>query len=45
LATAWLGLAAAFFANQAVGWWVSTIGFLGYVIARSTRALMGGTSR
>jgi zinc/manganese transport system permease protein len=45
LATAWLGLAIAFFTNQPVGWWVSTIGFLGYVIARATRALLGGPPR
>ena len=42
VATAWLGLTIAFFANQPVGWWVTTIGFLGYVVARGTRAVGGG---
>jgi zinc/manganese transport system permease protein len=45
LATAWLGLAVSFFTNQPVGWWVSTIGFVGYVMARGARTLVRAPSR
>ncbi len=41
LATAWGGLAAAYFTNRPVGFWVTSVGFTGYVLARGTAAVRG----
>ena len=41
LAAVWAGLAAAFFTDRPVGFWVTTVGFAGYVLARGFAALQG----
>ena len=43
--TVWGGLAAAYFTNRPVGFWVTSIGFAGYVLARSAAAAAGRRSR
>jgi zinc/manganese transport system permease protein len=39
VATVWAGLAAAYFTNRPVGFWVTSAGFVGYVLARGAAAL------
>jgi zinc/manganese transport system permease protein len=39
LATVWAGLAAAYFTNRPVGFWVTSVGFAGYVLARAGAAV------
>jgi zinc/manganese transport system permease protein len=35
----WAGLAAAYFTDRPVGFWVTTVGFAGYVLARGVTAV------
>jgi zinc/manganese transport system permease protein len=42
LATVWAGLAAAYFTNRPVGFWVTSAGFAGYVVARAAGAVAAG---
>jgi zinc/manganese transport system permease protein len=39
LSAVWAGLAAAYFTDRPVGFWVTTVGFAGYVLARAFAAL------
>jgi zinc/manganese transport system permease protein len=39
LGTVWTALAAAFFTNRPVGFWVTSVGFAGYVAARAVAAV------
>jgi zinc/manganese transport system permease protein len=39
LVSVWVGLAAAFFTDRPVGFWVTTVGFTGYVLARGVAIL------
>ena len=39
LLTVWAGLAAAYFTDRPVGFWITTVGFVGYVLARATTVL------
>ena len=39
LATVWAGLGAAYFTNRPVGFWVTSVGFAGYVVARAVAAV------
>jgi zinc/manganese transport system permease protein len=39
VATAWAGLAAAYFTNRPVGFWVTSVGLAGYVLARGASAV------
>ena len=41
LVTVWAGLAAAYFTNRPVGFWVTSVGFAGYVLARGVAAVRG----
>ena len=41
LLTVWTGLAAAYFTNRPVGFWVTSVGFAGYVLARGAAAVRG----
>jgi len=41
LFTVWIGLAAAYFTNRPVGFWVTSVGFAGYVMARGVAAARG----
>jgi len=43
--TVWGGLAAAYFSNRPVGFWVTSIGFAGYVLARAAAAAGGRPGR
>jgi zinc/manganese transport system permease protein len=45
LCTVWAGLAAAYFTNRPVGFWVTSVGFAGYVAARGVAAVRGRQSR
>lgn len=45
LATVWAGLAAAYFTNRPVGFWVTSVGFAGYVLARGAAAARTGWGR
>jgi zinc/manganese transport system permease protein len=45
LGTVWAGLAAAYFTDRPVGFWVTTIGFAGYVLARGFAAVHYGFAR
>jgi zinc/manganese transport system permease protein len=38
VASVWAGLAAAYFTNRPVGFWVTSVGFAGYVAARAVAA-------
>jgi zinc/manganese transport system permease protein len=39
LFTVWAGLAAAYFTDRPVGFWITTVGFVGYVLARTAAVL------
>ena len=43
--TVWAGLAAAYFTNRPVGFWVTSVGFAGYVLARGVAAVRRRQSR
>ncbi len=45
LATVWAGLAAAYFTDRPVGFWVTSVGFAVYVAARATAAARARWSR
>jgi len=45
VATAWAGLAAAYFTNRPVGFWITSVGFAGYVLARAASAVRGRRGR
>ena len=45
LATVWAGLVAAYFTNRPVGFWVTSVGFAGYVLARGVAAVQGRWDR
>jgi zinc/manganese transport system permease protein len=45
LGTVWAGLAAAYFTNKPVGFWVTSVGFAGYLLARGVAAVRGGWAR
>jgi zinc/manganese transport system permease protein len=45
LITVWAGLAAAYFTDRPVGFWVTTVGFAGYVLARALAAARNGLAR
>jgi zinc/manganese transport system permease protein len=45
LVTVWAGLAAAYFTNRPVGFWVTSVGFAGYVLARGTASVRGRWTR
>jgi zinc/manganese transport system permease protein len=45
LGTVWAGLAAAYFTNRPVGFWVTSVGFAGYVLARGAAAARGRLNR
>jgi zinc/manganese transport system permease protein len=45
LITVWAGLAAAYFTDRPVGFWVTTVGFAGYVLARAFAAARNGLAR
>jgi hypothetical protein len=41
----WSGLAAAYFTNRPVGFWVTSFGFGGYLLARGVAAVRRRSSR
>jgi zinc/manganese transport system permease protein len=41
LCTVWAGLAAAYFTNRPVGFWVTSVGFAAYIAARGVAAVRG----
>lgn len=43
--TVWAGLAAAYFTDRPVGFWVTTVGFSGYVLARAVSLVEARRSR
>ena len=45
LGTVWAGLATAYFTDQPVGFWVTSFGFTGYVLARGVAAARGRVRR
>lgn len=45
LGTVWAGLAAAYFTDRPVGFWVTTVGFSGYVLARGVSLIETRRSR
>ena len=45
LGTVWAGLAAAYFTNRPVGFWVTSVGFAGYVLARAAAAARNRSGR
>jgi zinc/manganese transport system permease protein len=45
LGAVWAGLAAAYFTNRPVGFWVTSVGFSGYVLARGVAGVRGRQSR
>jgi zinc/manganese transport system permease protein len=45
LCAVWLGLAAAYFTDRPVGFWVTTVGFAGYVLARGVAVVRNGRHR
>lgn len=45
LVTVWAGLAAAYFTDRPVGFWVTSVGFVGYLLARSAAAVRGRWTR
>jgi zinc/manganese transport system permease protein len=45
LGTVWAGLAAAYFTDRPVGFWVTTVGFSGYVLARGFSLIEARRSR
>jgi zinc/manganese transport system permease protein len=45
LCCVWVGLAAAYFTDRPVGFWVTTVGFAGYVLARGVAAARSRLSR
>ena len=45
LGTVWAGLAAAYFTNKPVGFWVTSVGLAGYLLARGGAAIRGRWAR
>jgi zinc/manganese transport system permease protein len=45
VASTWVGLAAAFFSDRPVGFWITTIGFVVYVLARAGVAVVAARGR
>jgi zinc/manganese transport system permease protein len=45
LVTVWAGLAAAYFTDRPVGFWVTSVGFVGYLLARTAAAVRGRWTR
>jgi zinc/manganese transport system permease protein len=45
LLTVWTGLAAAYFTDRPVGFWITTVGFVGYVLARAVTAARSRLTR
>lgn len=45
LGTVWAGLAAAYFTDRPVGFWITTVGFVGYVLARGVAVTRTRTAR
>lgn len=45
VAAVWTGLAAAYFTDRPVGFWITTVGFVGYVLARTAATVRSLASR